>query len=534
MRARGRGGLRVEERDDVGGGELLPHHGARARAPRARRAPSRSRRAASSAWIVSGRRAPRRARPRARARAAARGRAGFPRRPRRSGLADRTRESPPSRSTSASASSAASASTSIRSTFSRPLEECRVLLEEPSLRDADDEDGPGALVGEVLDELEERRLGPVEVVEDEDEWPLLRLRFAELPEPPRDLGSRTVACPPLVRPRSASRSSLSGACWSDLAERPVRDPVAVGQAAAEERRHALRAAGELGGEPGLAPPGSRRRPRPGHGAPSTARFERPAERRELSPATDERSIRDRRSKAGADRREARPAGTSGSGRVGSRTSSLSERLEPCGMVDETGDHLADHDLARRLRPARAGRRHRRRHPRRNVAARRSEVATTSPAAMPIRTSSPIPCSLPELRAQGGHTSLDVEARHGPPASRRPRVRPGIPNAAMTASPAYFSTVPPCRVERGRHRVEVALEHQPERLRVEGFRERHRLDDVDEEHRDEPPELHRRLRGRGLGRRSSDSSCRRIGRLQMAERRARLDPSSSTRVSRAAR
>ncbi len=46
-------------------------------------------------------------------------------------------------------------------------------------------------------------------------------------------------------------------------------------------------------------------------------------------------------------------------------------------------------------------------------------------------------------------------------------------------------------DRSRHRLEVALQNAPERLRVERLRERHRLDDVDEEDRDEPPELHRR-------------------------------------------
>ncbi len=52
-------------------------------------------------------------------------------------------------------------------------------------------------------------------------------------------------------------------------------------------------------------------------------------------------------------------------------------------------------------------------------------------------------------------------------------------------------------DRRRHRLEVALQNAPERLRVEGVRERHRLDDVDEEDRDEPPELHRRPRERCL-------------------------------------
>ncbi len=48
-------------------------------------------------------------------------------------------------------------------------------------------------------------------------------------------------------------------------------------------------------------------------------------------------------------------------------------------------------------------------------------------------------------------------------------------------------------DRGGHGLEVALQDAAERLRVERFRKCHRLDDVDEQDRDEPPELHRRLR-----------------------------------------
>jgi hypothetical protein len=49
----------------------------------------------------------------------------------------------------------------------------------------------------------------------------------------------------------------------------------------------------------------------------------------------------------------------------------------------------------------------------------------------------------------------------------------------------------------RDRLEVAPQHRAERLGVERLGERHRLDDVDEEDRDEPPELHRRPRERRL-------------------------------------
>ena len=57
----------------------------------------------------------------------------------------------------------------MRSAFAASFEERGMVLEELLAREADDEDRARPLVGEVLDELEERRLGPVDVVEDEDE-----------------------------------------------------------------------------------------------------------------------------------------------------------------------------------------------------------------------------------------------------------------------------------------------------------------------------------------------------------------------------
>ncbi len=52
-------------------------------------------------------------------------------------------------------------------------------------------------------------------------------------------------------------------------------------------------------------------------------------------------------------------------------------------------------------------------------------------------------------------------------------------------------------DRRRNRLEVAPQDGAERLRIERLGERHRLDDVDEEDRDEPTELHRRPRERSL-------------------------------------
>ena len=56
------------------------------------------------------------------------------------------------------------------------VEERRSLLEQLLARQAHDRDRPLSLVRELLDQLEERRLRPVNVVEHEDERPLARAR----------------------------------------------------------------------------------------------------------------------------------------------------------------------------------------------------------------------------------------------------------------------------------------------------------------------------------------------------------------------
>src|SRR5439155_4137421 len=137
-------------------------------------------------------------------------------------------------------------------------------------------------------ELEERRLCPVDVVEDEEERPLARERLAEAAEQERDLGSGRGS---LGVERSEDRALLvalrSGE--DDLAERPVRDSLAVREAAAEERGDVLRAGGDLRGEPRL--PDSRRAD-DGHDARTLLGLrgaKRLPKRAELLPAAGERS-----------------------------------------------------------------------------------------------------------------------------------------------------------------------------------------------------------------------------------------------------
>src|SRR5687768_15333014 len=63
--------------------------------------------------------------------------------------------------------------------ISSVLEEGGVLLEKLLPRHAGDEDRPLALVREVLEEIEEGRFRPVQVVEDQHERPVARQHLAQ-------------------------------------------------------------------------------------------------------------------------------------------------------------------------------------------------------------------------------------------------------------------------------------------------------------------------------------------------------------------
>ena len=84
------------------------------------------------------------------------------------------------------------------------LEEDRVLtprrprLEELRPRDAEDEERPGRPADEVLDEVEERRRGPVDVLEDDHDRAARRPRLEHAPQRPERLtrlGERPFAQP---------------------------------------------------------------------------------------------------------------------------------------------------------------------------------------------------------------------------------------------------------------------------------------------------------------------------------------------------
>ena len=343
-----------------------------------------------------------------------------------------------------------------------------------------------ALSDEVLDELEERRLRPVHVVEDEDERLLARDRLAEAPKQPGDLGRR--------RRRLGIQRCEDGVAFlalrrvgENLAQRPVRDALAVGEAASPERRHALRAARELGHEARLPGTGRADDDLRAGGAAIDRALERPAQRGELPLPADERGVQPTL--------EGRPDGRELEEPVRVHGLALAldleraARLEPRRVVDQPTGDLADDDLVvggcllelcrdpHRLAGdeplARVGRR-RDDLPRLQADPHLERHAEGRGEALVERGE---PCVHVERGTRGAKRVVlvrdrDAEGGHD-----------GVARVLLDGS-----SVP--RDRRG-HGLEVALEDASEGLGIERLRERHRLDDVAEQDRDEAPELHRR-------------------------------------------
>jgi hypothetical protein len=86
----------------------------------------------------------------------------------------------------------------------------------------------------VLDEVEERLLAPVHVVEDADEGRMGRDRLDQLAKRPGDLlargGHLPVSGHRLDRFRDVRLARDFGKLLDDLDDRPIRDALAVGQA----------------------------------------------------------------------------------------------------------------------------------------------------------------------------------------------------------------------------------------------------------------------------------------------------------------
>ena len=120
-------------------------------------------------------------------------------------------------------------------------------VEQLGARDAEEEDRRVAReVGDVLDEVDEDGLGPLQVVDDDDLRALGRTRLEQPAERELRLGRR----------RADDRVGLDADRDEDLDERPVGDALAVGEAAAaEDVGRVADALEEVGDEARLADPG---------------------------------------------------------------------------------------------------------------------------------------------------------------------------------------------------------------------------------------------------------------------------------------
>jgi hypothetical protein len=155
----------------------------------------------------------------------------------------------------------------------------------------------------VLHEVEQHGLGPVDVLEDDEDRPRACERLEQSPHRPEELLRRRAAAPlehaealddkgsvGLVLHR-VRNSLLAAETLDELGQRPERDPVAVGEAAARGHRRVRTHLGdELRDEPRLADSG-----RADHGdEPALAAIracrELVAEHRELVTPADERRV----------------------------------------------------------------------------------------------------------------------------------------------------------------------------------------------------------------------------------------------------
>ena len=201
--------------------------------------------------------------------------------------------------------------------------------------------------GEVLDEVEERRLRPVDVVEDDDEGPRRSHRLEQPADAPGDLLGRDGRVRRSERGLDAHRGELGvaraperGADVSNLGcellERPVRDPLAVGKAPPDEHAR-LRAPEQLPREARLPDAGG---------------------------ADDRRELRRSRAEAEASARSScsssarRPTKGAAIGRVNAGTSSSSSSTRKAetgwrfpfsasGATASVADGVADESLGRR-------------------------------------------------------------------------------------------------------------------------------------------------------------------------------------------
>ena len=155
----------------------------------------------------------------------------------------------------------------------------------------------------MLDEIEQRRLGPVDVLEDDEQRPFARERLEQAPHGPEELlrRSRSAAAERaealdhergvgLVAHR-VRHGLLAAEPLDELRQRPEGDPVAVGEAAPGGDGRVLADLGdELGHEPRLADAGRADHRHQPALAPLRARRQLVSKERELARPPDERRV----------------------------------------------------------------------------------------------------------------------------------------------------------------------------------------------------------------------------------------------------
>ncbi len=326
---------------------------------------------------------------------------------------------------------------------SRPDQACRVLVAErlephrhrprgaavEQLRagHAEQQDrGAAREQRDVLDQVEERLLAPLDVVEHDDER---RLLLEQLPERPGDLLRRR---PRLRLPQQRADRRRGGRIGRQRAEllhhlddRPVGDPDPVREAAAADdprldraerlRRQPRLAETRIADDRDQLTPPLRHAPAPRPRASSASSRSRPTNTVSCRRSTAARAPSSRNADTGS---------------LLPFNDQRLDRLDIDRVTDQRARRLRDQHLARRGRLLQPGRHVQR------VTGRQPLLASRSP---------PHPCSprsAPRSRAR--RTPPASPPPPGTPATRRPRARTGTPNTAITASPMNFSTEPPCR------------------------------------------------------------------------------------------
>ena len=319
---------------------------------------------------------------------------------------------------------------------------------------------------DVLDQVEERLLAPLDVVEDDDQRPLRRSLLQRLAERPGDLLRRRRRLALAEQRADRHRGGLVRGQHVELLQhldhRPVRDPLAVGEAAAADDRRLDRSQ-NLRGQPGLADAGiadDRDQLAALLGPHALPRF---PDERELALTSDERRL------VPPLRRVAHAQEPVGGNRLG-----LALQLERLDRLDL--DRVARRARASALRPAPR--------PARAACSSRAATFTASPVAsrssVPVTTSpvmTPIRPSQPELgqrvahldrRPHGAQRVVLVQHRHAEHGHH------GVADELLHAA-----AVP---LDDRLHPLEVAREQRTQPLRVERLAERGRAGEVAEEDR----------------------------------------------------